>query len=137
MIPEDAITQWQHHAPWQTPEMVEQDLIISRALVSLYEDPYLREKIAFRGGTAYNKCHFKIAARYSEDIDLVQTFDEPIGELLSSIRNALDPWLGKARWSQMNWLTKLIYRYNSLSGQQRRLKIEINTKESFNVLPLK
>ncbi len=135
MIPEDAVIHWQQFAPWQTQDMVEQDLIISRALVALYEDPFLREKIAFRGGTAFNKCHQEAAARYSEDIDLVQISDEPIGSLLSAIRNALDPWLSKARWSQTEWLTKLTYRYNSISGQARRLKIEINTIENFSVMP--
>lgn len=135
MISEDAIIYWQQFTPWQTRDMVEQDLIISRALVELYQDPFLKEKIAFRGGTALNKCHFTTAARYSEDIDLVQICDEPIGDLLDAIRNALDPWLGRARWSQMDWLTKLIYRYTSVDGQARRLKIEINTVENFSVMP--
>lgn len=135
MIPEDAVTHWQQISPWQTRDMVEQDLIISRALVALYQNPLLKEKIAFRGGTALNKCHLSTAARYSEDIDLVQICDEPIGDLLGAIRNALDPWLGQARWSQTDWLTKLMYRYISVNGQARRLKIEINTLENFSVFP--
>lgn len=33
MIPESFIEQWQRNVPWQTLPMVEQDLIISRALL--------------------------------------------------------------------------------------------------------
>jgi hypothetical protein len=52
---------------------VEQDLVISRALVEIFSNPLLRDALAFRGGTALYKLHLKPAARYSEDIDLVQT----------------------------------------------------------------
>lgn len=38
MIPELIIQAWQNsYAPWNSPTMVEQDLIISRALVNLYQ----------------------------------------------------------------------------------------------------
>jgi predicted nucleotidyltransferase component of viral defense system len=37
---------------------VEQDLIISRALVELFGDHFLRGELRFRGGTALNKLHF-------------------------------------------------------------------------------
>jgi len=49
------IAKWKDHAPWTTNEQVEQDLIISRALVALFSDEYLRENLAFRGGTALHK----------------------------------------------------------------------------------
>lgn len=133
MIPIAYIDEWRQQAPWVDSEMVEQDLIISRAIACLYQHPLLQKKIAFRGGTALNKLYIKPAARYSEDIDLVQIDDEPIGEILSAIRSVLDPWLGKARWSQKQWLTKLIYRIPSTMGSQLRLKLEINTAESFVV----
>jgi predicted nucleotidyltransferase component of viral defense system len=58
---------------------VEQDLVISRALVEIFADPLLRSSFAFRGGTALYKVHLKPAARYSEDIDLVQVAAGPIG----------------------------------------------------------
>ncbi len=135
MIPEDSIIEWRQHAPWKSQDMIEQDLVISRALVSLYQNPFLSKKIAFRGGTAFNKLYLESAARYSEDIDLVQICDEPIGELLSAIRSSLDPWLGKARWSQSGWLTKSTYRFTSHEGFKLRLKVEINTVESFCILP--
>jgi len=36
MISESFIEQWHKKAPWQTLAMIEQDLIISRALVDIY-----------------------------------------------------------------------------------------------------
>jgi hypothetical protein len=47
--------------------MVEQDLVISRALVEIYAVPALAERLAFRGGTALYKLHLRPAAPYSED----------------------------------------------------------------------
>jgi predicted nucleotidyltransferase component of viral defense system len=52
MIPRAYILQWQESAPWKTNAQIEQDLIISRALASLYADEMIRENLAFRGGTA-------------------------------------------------------------------------------------
>ena len=72
MIPELAIQEWQEHAPWPAVEQVEQDLLICRALVAIYSDPYLAENLAFRGGTALHKLFLHPQPRYSEDIDLVQ-----------------------------------------------------------------
>ena len=60
--------------------MVEQDLVISRALVEMYSVPELADLLAFRGGTALYELHLRPPARYSEDIDLVQFQPEPIGE---------------------------------------------------------
>ena len=55
MIPRDYITQWRERAPWSEDFQVEQDLVISRALVAVYSDPVLAEALAFRGGTALYK----------------------------------------------------------------------------------
>lgn len=52
MIPKNAITYWRSIVPWQTPEQVEQDLIICKALVEIYKDAFLSKHLAFRGGTA-------------------------------------------------------------------------------------
>lgn len=38
MIIESAIKEWENKYPWQTKAMVEQDLIICRALVALFND---------------------------------------------------------------------------------------------------
>ncbi len=137
MIPEDFINDWRQSAPWARSAMVEQDLIISRALVDLYNNPQIKNSLAFRGGTALNKIFFNPSVRYSEDLDFVQIRNETIGETLTHIRSVLDPWLGKANWTQKQWSAKLFYRFTSADNVPMRLKIEINTVESFSILGFK
>ena len=55
MIPRDNISEWREQAPWSEDFQVEQDLVISRALVAVYSDPALARALAFRGGTALYK----------------------------------------------------------------------------------
>ena len=52
MIPQAHILEWNQQVPWQSIEQVEQDLVISRALVELFSDSFLASSLAFRGGTA-------------------------------------------------------------------------------------
>ena len=42
MIYERAIREWNEVVPWKSPQMVEQDLVICRALVSIFSDDFLR-----------------------------------------------------------------------------------------------
>lgn len=71
MIPEYAINQWRSYAPWNSMPQVEQDLIISRSLIELFNDAYLSSHLAFRGGTALHKLYLNPQVRYSEGLDLV------------------------------------------------------------------
>ena len=132
MIPQDYITAWSRAAPWASQRQVEQDLIISRALVAIFSDPFLRGELRFRGGTALNKLHFPAPLRYSEDIDLVRTSAGPIGPVLDGVRAVLEPWLGKAKSDPSPVAPKLRFRVNAEGETRRcadRLKIEINTRE--------
>jgi predicted nucleotidyltransferase component of viral defense system len=135
MIPHDFVTEWRAHAPWVSDLQVEQDLVISRALVELFARPAIAEGLAFRGGTALYKLHLRPAARYSEDIDLVQVVGGPIGPLLKEIHAALDPWLGEPRWKQGEGRVTLVYRFESEGPPALpvKLKVEINTREHFTV----
>ena len=138
VIPKDYITEWRAVAPWTMDAMVEQDLVISRALVEIFRVPELATSFAFRGGTALYKLHLTPAARYSEDIDLVQTRAEPIGESLDAIREVLDPWLGSPRRQLKEGRVNLAYRFDSEDSPpiRMRLKIEINSREHFTELGL-
>ncbi len=40
MIPRAYITEWRSHAPWIQDAWVEQDLVISRAIVEIFRRPY-------------------------------------------------------------------------------------------------
>ncbi|MDF0602161.1 nucleotidyl transferase AbiEii/AbiGii toxin family protein [Psychromarinibacter sp. C21-152] len=132
MIPAQNIVAWSNTIPWADQRQVEQDLIISRALVEIFSDDMLREALRFRGGTALNKLHFPEPLRYSEDIDLVRTSAGPIGPILDQLRVVLEPWLGQARFDQSPVAPKFRFRVEAEdgSGVPIRLKIEINTRET-------
>lgn len=112
MIPRPFIAKWQQHAPWKEFAQIEQDLIISRTLVEIFSDEFLRENLAFRGGTALHKLYLNPAARYSEDIDLVQIKPGPIKPIMERIGEVV----------------------TFFEEIRMRLKLEINCKEHFNVL---
>ena len=57
MINRTAIQQWSEHAPWIDNAQIEHDLIICRALVSIFSDEFLASQLAFRGGTALHKLY--------------------------------------------------------------------------------
>ena len=97
MIPRAHVTAWRTRAPWPSDAQVEQDLVLSRALVEIFRDRVVARSCAFRGGTALHKLFLAAPGRYSEDIDLVQTNQGPIGPVLDAMRAALDPWLGVGR----------------------------------------
>lgn len=42
MIPKPYIAKWQDYAPWKRFHQVEQDLVISRVLVEIFSDEFLK-----------------------------------------------------------------------------------------------
>jgi len=137
MIPKAYITEWRNFVPWQNNEQVEQDLVICRALVEIFSDEYLRERLAFRGGTALHKLYLNPQPRYSEDIDLVQIKAEPIKETIVRLQEKL-AFLGKASIAQKQANNTLKFRFESEFApvQPLRLKVEINCREHFTVFGL-
>ena len=130
MIPMMNIIAWSARAPWADMRQVEQDLIISRALVELFADRMLARELRFRGGTALHKLHLPKPLRYSDDIDLVRTAAGPIGPLLDRIRETLEPWLGRASFDQSKTAPKLRFRTGAEDGSGIiKLKVEVNTRE--------
>lgn len=136
MIPQAFINEWRQFAPWSSEAQIEQDLVLSRAIVEIFSHPLLANSLAFRGGTALHKLFVQPAARYSEDIDLVQMNAGPIGPILDALRERLNPWLGEPRWKKGTGIVTLTYRFNSENQPitPMRLKIEINTREHFAIL---
>jgi predicted nucleotidyltransferase component of viral defense system len=139
VIPRDYITEWRAVVPWVEDAQVEQDLVISRALVEIYSNPHLAKELAFRGGTALHKLHLNGPARYSEDIDLVQVNAGPIGPTLTALHGVLDSWLGASQSSQSEGRVTLNYRFASedIPPLRLRLKVEINSREHFTVFGYK
>ena len=138
MIPFDYITEWRSRAPWLSDLQVEQDLVLSRAVVEMFNMDEVAGSVAFRGGTALYKLHVLPPSRYSEDIDLVQTSPGPIGKTLNAVREVLDPWLGVPRWTPKENRVNLVYRFSAEgpSSVSLRLKIEVNSREHFSVFPI-
>lgn len=138
MIPQSYINEWREFAPWLSEAQIEQDLILSRAIVEIFSDPLLARSLAFRGGTALHKLFIQPPARYLEDIDLVQIDIGSIGRILEALRKQLNPWLGEPRWRLKEGRAVLVYRFESESYPvtPMRLKVEINTREHFTALGL-
>lgn len=135
MIPKPNIAKWQDFAPWKQFYQVEQDLVISRALVEIFSDEFLNENLAFRGGTALHKLYLNPAPRYSEDIDLVQVKPGPIKPILERLKTVITFFEEPRKTQVRGHGAKAIYRFTSeYEGIRLRLKLEINCKEHFNVL---
>lgn len=135
MISKEYIQAWKANAPWTNSAQVEQDLIISRALCELYSEQKIRDTLAFRGGTSLQKIFFDKAARYSEDIDLVQIPKERMGEVADLVRSKLEPWLGKPQVDRKPGRFTMRFRFDSTEQpvQKMKLKVEINIAEHFSV----
>ncbi len=138
MIPAGHIKEWATTTPWRSNRQIEQDLIISRAMCDIFNEPVLAERVAFRGGTAIHKLLFPRPLRYSEDIDLVQTHPEPIGQTLDALRRAL-AWLGPCRRKAGAHSVHLFFSFapESAPTEIAKLKVEINTREHKNLYPLR
>lgn len=134
MIPKPYIAKWRETVSWSSNNQVEQDLIICRTLVEIFSDEFLRENLAFRGGTALHKLYLKPAPRYSEDIDLVQIKQGPIKPILARIHEVLTFFEEKRQVKPKKDNNTILYRFTpEYSPTSRmRLKIEINCREHFN-----
>lgn len=135
MIPASEIRAWSNIVPWITDEQIEQDLVISRALVEIFSSEFLSQNLVFRGGTALHKLYLQPQSRYSEDIDLVQKRAGPIKSIIEHLQKRL-LFLGEPVVKQKANNNTLIYRFYSenITPVVLRLKVEINCREHFTVL---
>jgi predicted nucleotidyltransferase component of viral defense system len=85
--------------PWPNLFQVEQDLLLCRAMTSLFEDSFLQGQIAMRGGTLLHKVYLAPPARYSEDIDLVVVGNRPEGHIRKALNRVLRDVLGTPKQS--------------------------------------
>jgi predicted nucleotidyltransferase component of viral defense system len=131
MVPAAHITHWRSTAPWASDDDVEQDLVISRSIVDIFNTPYLRDRLAFRGGTALHKLILTPATRYSEDIDLVFLVEEGIGPIFDAMRGALS-WLNPKPKKNISAFATMYFPFQTSTGTTRRLKVETSTREFFS-----
>lgn len=137
MIKRESILEWNEFLPWHDKAMVEQDLVISRALVAIFSDEFLASQLAFRGGTALHKLYLNPQPRYSEDIDLVQITAGPIKPIMYRLGEVLN-FLPNRVTKQKRYNNTMLFRLESEIPPivPIRLKIEINCFEHFNELGL-
>ena len=114
------IIAWRKCAAWATDAQVEQDLLLTQAMVAIFRDPFLFGQVAMRGGTALHKLHLAPAARYSEDIDLVLVGSRPIAHIERALVRVLEPLLGKPTGRALAFL-KVAARNLALPSKIRRL----------------
>src|SRR5690554_4591047 len=113
MIAKPFIAKWQKYAPWNEFAQVEQDLVISRTLVEIFSDSFLKEHLAFRGGTALHKLYLKPAPRYSEDIDLIQIKSGPIKTIMERLGKVVTFFEEERKTQNRGHGIKALYRFTS------------------------
>jgi len=152
MLSEREIADWAPHARWATPAQIEQDLLITRGVGAIFNDSFLREQVAMRGGTVLQKVHLAPAARYSEDIDLVAVGNRPGGHLMQALERVLTPimrappadgliervLLSIRNAALPSEIAKQTYEYapTGATRPSARLKVEVNLTERTPVFPV-
>lgn len=137
--------------PWPALHQVEQDLLLSRAMIALFSDPFLSGQIAMRGGTILHKAFLAPASRYSEDIDLVVVGDRPEEHIRAAIKRVLGGILGKHKrwgWDELKLavrnvakpsrILQVIYEIPSVmeAGRTLTIVVEANVTERKPHLPI-
>ena len=128
------IIQWGADHPWQNENQVEQDLLLSRAMIEISNDELLGRELVLRGGTAFHKLFLPEPYRYSEDLDFVRTTSGGIGDVMKSL-TALGEELGFDVRTKMGKFPKIYWRFAFEDGKPGKIKIEINTFERSPMLP--
>ena len=129
MITDADIAHWRTHVPWVDADQVEQDLVLSRVIVEIANDPLLGPELVFRGGTCFHKLWLDRPWRYSEDLDYVRSTAGGIGEILSALRS-IGERVGFDRVNtDVRKYPKARFRSTFATGGPMTIKIEINTFE--------
>jgi predicted nucleotidyltransferase component of viral defense system len=151
LIPQREIIAWREHAPWSSDVQLEQDLLITRCMVAIFRDDFLRANLAMRGGTALHKVHLAPAARYSEDIDLVlvqrrrpaivkQHLIRAVRPIMNSAPRGLidEAVVGLRNLVQPSRIIRQNYPYQPTQPATRpaKLKIEVNCSEHVPVFEI-
>jgi len=136
VIPRAHIVAWGRAMAWPTEDQVEQDLVLSRLIIEIANDPYLGEELVFRGGTCLHKLHATGASRYSEDLDYVRRSAGGISQLTRAA-TAIGERLQMEVRTRIGQHPKIYLRapFESGSGTMR-LKLEVNTFERSPARPL-
>lgn len=136
MITDADIAHWRSQVPWVDPDQVEQDLVLSRAIVEIANDPLLGPELVFRGGTCFHKLWLDRPWRYSEDLDYVRTTAGGVGDILTALRSIAERIGFERVTTDVGRHPKARFRSTFASGGPMSIKIEINTFERSPALPI-
>ena len=135
MIPFDTIVAWGTYHPWPSIEQIEQDLLLSKAIIDIYRNKMLANELVFRGGTALHKLIMPQPSRYSEDLDFVRSNPGGIGDIMKELTE-LGKQTGFTVKTRIGQYPKVYWHGKAQSGRDLRIKIEINTYERTPAFPL-
>lgn len=138
MIPAASITAWGTTRPWPSRPAIEQDLLLGRTIVAIYDHPDLRDELAFRGGTCLHQVHLPTPLRYSEDLDFVRRTHSGVGPVLDALREVASAIGLEVRGTDVGEHPKMRLRAYSEDDPTvpLRIKVEINTHETSPAQPL-
>lgn len=129
------VVQWGVEHPWQNMNQVEQDLLLSRAMIEIANDSLLGGELVLRGGTAFHKLFLPQPYRYSEDLDYVRRSSGGIGDVMKRL-TSLGQEMGFEVRTKMGMYPKVLWRFLFENGVTGKIKIEIDTYERSPMLPL-
>lgn len=136
MITPADIAHWRQQVPWIDPDQVEQDLVLSRLIIEIANDPLLGDELVFRGGTCFHKLWLERPWRYSEDLDYVRRTGGGIGEILGALRS-IGERVGFDKISTaVGTHPKVRFRSTFAGGTVMQIKVEMNTFERVPARPL-
>lgn len=121
MMRRSDITQWGVEHPWQNENQIEQDLLLSMAMVEIANDPLLGSELVLRGGTAFHKLFLPEPYRYSEDLDFVRTSAGGIGDVMKRL-TSLGRELGFDVRTKMGEFPKVYWRFAFEDGTSGKIK---------------
>ena len=151
MIAMRELIAWRQEAPWTRDSLVEQDLLLTRAMGAIFADPLLGAQVAMRGGTVLHKVHLAPAAKYSEDIDLVLVGDRPVSHVRRALQRVLRPLFGAPQLNVLDTVqlavrnlmlpSKILrqeygFRPTIPPPPNARITIEVNYSETVPCFPL-
>jgi predicted nucleotidyltransferase component of viral defense system len=132
VIPEPTITAWGTQRPWPNRAAIEQDLLLARLIVAIYEHPFLSQDLVFRGGTCLHQVHLPQPLRYREDLDFVRRTHDGIGPLFDALREVAEAVGLEVKGTDVSQHPKMLLRafVEQAPGVWLRIKVEINTHET-------
>lgn len=136
MIADADIAHWRSRVPWVDADQVEQDLVLSRAIIEIANDPVLGPELVFRGGTCFHKLWLERPWRYSEDLDYVRTTAGGVGDILTALRSIAERIGFDRVTTDIGRHPKARFRSTFAGGGTMSIKIEINTFERSPARPV-